>query len=93
MTRGHGDMGTRGHGDMETRGGGDVGMRGGEIEECADSEISLVARRSFPSSSLGTQARKLQLPARLGYQVAPPNPTKLELPSRWVPKLELGNQP
>jgi len=48
--------------------------------------------RSFPSSSLGTQARKLQLPVRLEYQVVSSSPTKLELPRRRVPKPELGNK-
>jgi hypothetical protein len=42
---------------------------------------------------LGTQARKLQLPVPLEYQVVSTSPTKLELPNRWVPKPELGNQP
>jgi hypothetical protein len=48
--------------------------------------------RSFPSSSLGTPARKLQLPVPLEYQVVSTSPAKLELPSSGVPKPELGNQ-
>jgi len=35
---------------------------------------------------------KLHLPVHLEYQVLSTSPTKLELPSRWVPKSELGNQ-
>lgn len=47
----------------------------------------------FPSSSLGTQGGKLQLSGPpLGERVASTPPTKQELPKRWVPKLELGNQ-
>jgi hypothetical protein len=57
-----------------------------------DPPLEKAGVRSFPSSGLGTQARKLLLPVPLEYQVAPTCTTKPELPSRWVPKPELGNQ-
>ena len=56
------------------------------------SKITCSGRSLVPKLQLGNAGRKLQLPVCLGYQVVSTSPTKLELPNRWVPKPELGNQ-